>query len=162
MYSKETIMMFRFFFAKNIIHDVWHLYTKMFTSNAKRLDGSSSSMDFVDGSADAATAPVIDVLSKMARCGNLAGCVRTVFCVSRVHKVKKRTGIYNFGRCELPSVPLELPVFLQEEILAHSRVILRVVGLLHDLLKCYSWAALIHRLPPRIDELYTTSHYSLS
>jgi hypothetical protein len=37
------------------------LYTKKFTSNAKRLDGSSSSMDFVDGSADAATAPVIDV-----------------------------------------------------------------------------------------------------
>ena len=37
-------------------------YTKMFTSNAKRLDGSSSSMDFVDGSADAATAPVIDVV----------------------------------------------------------------------------------------------------
>lgn len=28
----------------------------MFTSNAKRLDGSSSSMDFVDGSADAAAA----------------------------------------------------------------------------------------------------------
>jgi hypothetical protein len=72
MYSKETIMMFRFFFAKNIIHDVWHLINKkIFTSNAKRLDGSSNC---VDGSADAAAAPVIDVLSKMARCGNLAAC----------------------------------------------------------------------------------------
>lgn len=36
---------------------MWHLINKkMFTSNAKRLDGSSSSMDFVDGSADAAAA----------------------------------------------------------------------------------------------------------
>jgi len=68
---------------------------KIFTSNAKRLDGSSSSMDFVDGSADAATAPVIDVLAKMARCGNLAGCG---FWCEQKHKVKKRTGIYNFGR----------------------------------------------------------------